>query len=596
MQNAETIFKIYCVRGKRGLPLERIYRQLFNPSLYLIAYANIYGNRGAMTKGMDGQTVDGMSLQRIERIITKLKCESYQWTPVRRVYIPKKNGKTRPLGIPTWSDKLLQEVIRLLLESYYEPKFSDHSHGFRPQKGCHTALRDLKHQSSKGTKWFIEGDIKGCFDNIDQSILLEILGKDIKDNRFLRLLYNMLKAGYCEQWRYHPSYSGTPQGGIISPLLANIYLDQLDQHVEEILKPIYNKGKSRRRNKKWYIACNRVRYHKKKGNYKELKKWEKIRRSIPSQDPYDPDFKRLKYVRYADDFIFSFAGSKQEAKEIKEHLRKFLKENLHLELSQEKTLITHAKTERAKFLGYEIHTQYSGSKLSPNGNRCVNGALAFKVPLKVIDEACKKYMKKGRPMHRPELTVNSDYEIVRQFQWHYAGLLNYYIMAHNLGAFSKLLHVMSKSLLCTLADKHKSNIAKMWRKHKDKVETPHGIRRCISAIVQREGKSPLIARFGGIPMVRKPSAFIKDRVPIRRPRRTEILQRLLANKCEVCGSTEWIEVHHIHKLSNINKKGRKQLPDWAKIMITRKRKTLVVCQSCHKLIHAGKPLPRKPSG
>lgn len=596
MQNAETIFKIYCERGKRGLPLERIYRQLFNPSLYLIAYANIYGNRGAMTKGMDGQTVDGMSLQRIERIISKLKSESYRWTPVRRVHIPKKNGKTRPLGIPTWSDKLLQEVIRLLLESYYEPKFSDRSHGFRPKRGCHTALRDLVGQSSKGTKWFIEGDIKGCFDNIDQTILLDILGKDIKDNRFLRLLYNMLKAGYCEQWRYHPSYSGTPQGGIISPLLANIYLDQLDQHVEGILKPMYTKGKTRRRTKEWYRATNKVRYHKRKGNYKELKTWEKIRRTIPCLDPYDPNFKRLNYVRYADDFILSFAGSKLEANEIKELLRKFLKQNLHLELSPEKTLITHAKTERAKFLGYEIHAQYSGTKLSPNGDRCVNGALALKVPLNVIDEACKKYMKKGIPMHRPEIAADSDYDIVRQYQWHYAGLLNYYIMAHNIGSFSKLLHVMSKSLLCTLANKHKSNIAKMWHKHKDKVETPHGIRRCISAVVRRENKPSLIARFGGIPMIRQTKAILKDRVPIRRPRRTEILQRLLANECEVCGSKEKIEVHHIRKLSDINKKGHKQLPDWAKIMITRKRKTLVVCQSCHKLIHAGKPLPRKSSG
>lgn len=595
MQNAETILKVYYDRGKRGLPLERIYRQLFNPNLFLTAYANIYSNRGSMTVGTNGETVDGMSLRRIERIISKLKNESYHWTPVRRVNIPKKNGKTRPLGIPTWSDKLVQEVIRLLLESYYEPQFSDHSHGFRPDRGCHTALRDIVY-NGKGSKWFIEGDIKGCFDNIDQNILLDILRKDIKDNRFIRLIRNMLRAGYCEQWKYYASYSGTPQGGVISPLLANIYLDQFDKYVEAMLIPTYTRGIRRKEFKKWTTVRNKIRYARKKGRYQDAKKWEKVRRTLPCVDPDDPDFRRLRYFRYADDFILTFIGSKSEAYEIKAKIGIFLRKNLNLELSQEKTLVTHAQTQRAKFLGYEIHAQHANNKLDSRGARSVNGVLALKVPNSVIDNACKKYLKKGKPTHRRELSADSDYDIVRQYQWHYAGLINYYIMATNISSFSKLNAVMYKSLLCTLANKHKTSNAKIWRKHKDKVNTPHGIRRCLSVIYKREGKRPLIARFGGIPFIRKPYAILKDRVPIRRPRRTEILQRLLANECEVCGSTERIEVHHIRKLSDINKKDKKQLPLWAKMMIIRQRKTLVVCQSCHDLIHAGKPLPRKPSG
>jgi group II intron reverse transcriptase/maturase len=216
MRDAETTLAIIRERGKEGLLLEDVYRRLYNPDLYLRAYGRIYRNAGAMTEGTTDETVDGMSQRKIEDTIELLRNERYRWTPVRRVLIPKKNGKTRPLGIPTWSDKLLQEVMRSILEAYYEPQFSTHSHGFRPERGCHTALREIFCTWS-GTVWFIEGDIKGCFDNIDHSILLSILRERIHDNRFLNLVTNLLKAGYLEQWTYRPTLSGTPQGGIVAP-------------------------------------------------------------------------------------------------------------------------------------------------------------------------------------------------------------------------------------------------------------------------------------------------------------------------------------------------------------------------------------------
>jgi retron-type reverse transcriptase len=217
MRDADTILTIIRERGGRGLPLEDVYRQLYNPALYLRAYGRIYRNDGAMTHGVTVETVDGMSLEKIQAIIESLKAERYRWTPVRRTYIEKKGStKLRPLGIPTWSDKLLQEVVRSLLEAYYEPQFSPSSHGFRPGLGCHTALTTIQRRWS-ATTWFIEGDISKCFDSLGHPTLLAILSEKIHDNRFLRLIENLLKAGYLEDWKYGHTFSGAPQGGVATP-------------------------------------------------------------------------------------------------------------------------------------------------------------------------------------------------------------------------------------------------------------------------------------------------------------------------------------------------------------------------------------------
>jgi retron-type reverse transcriptase len=213
MQTATTVLEIIHERGKKGLPLQRLYRQLFNPELYLCAYGKIYRNDGALTPGVTRETVDGMSLDKIGAIIETLRYECYRWTPVRRVYIDKKGapGKRRPLGLPTWSDKLLQEVIRMLLEAYYEPQFSPRSHGFRPGRGCHSALAEI-YDTWRGTTWFIEGDITDCCGSLDHKVMTSILSEKIHDNRFLRLIDGLLQAGYLEDWRYHETLSGAPQG------------------------------------------------------------------------------------------------------------------------------------------------------------------------------------------------------------------------------------------------------------------------------------------------------------------------------------------------------------------------------------------------
>lgn len=591
MRNAETVLAIIQERGKRGLPLEDIYRQLFNPDLYLRAYARLYSNKGAMSKGTTSETVDGMSLKKIEAIIDALRHERYRWTPVRRVYIPKKNGKQRPLGVPTWSDKLLQEVIRLILEAYYEPQMSDHSHGFRPERGCHTALTEIKHTWT-GTIWFIEGDISGCFDNIDHDILLSLLKERLHDARFIRLLEGLLKAGYLEEWRYHHTLSGTPQGGVVSPILANIYLHQLDHFVETLLLPAYNRKEERTRNTAYRKIEGRIRRLKAQGKRKEITKLKRQRRKLPARDPFDVDYRRLRYVRYADDFLLGFAGPKAEAEEIRERLKQFLRESLKLELSQEKTLITHARTSAARFLGYEIATCHADDKLTATKwSRNVNGRIELRVPVQVIEEHCGRYMAHGKPTHRMELTHLSDFAIVEQYQWKYRGLVQYYALAVNIAWLNKLRWVMRTSLLKTLARKHKSSVSAMARQYQSTTETPYGSMACLEVTLDRGAeKKPLSARFGGIPLRRQEQAILSDSrpFPVVIPR-NEVVKRLLRNTCEICGSKENISVHHIRALKDLTRKGRKEKPAWMHVMAAMRRKTLVVCAQCHWAIHTGTP-------
>ena len=266
MQDAETVLNVIRERGERGLPLENIYRLLYNRNLYLRAYGRIYSNQGATTKGTTAETVDGMSLAKIDRIIDELRYERFRWTQVKRVNLPKPNGGARPLGRPTWTDKLLQEVIRMILEAYYEPQFSDRSHGFRPHRGCRTALSNVVNYWS-GVRWFVEGDIKGCFDNIDHEVMLSVLGEKLHDNRFPRLLKHLLKAGYVEGWKYDRTLSGTPQGGVVSPILGNIYLDRLDRLVENVLIPVHTRGSDRRSNPEYTCLRNRMAYHRNVGHH-----------------------------------------------------------------------------------------------------------------------------------------------------------------------------------------------------------------------------------------------------------------------------------------------------------------------------------------
>lgn len=603
MQKAEIVFDIYRQRGSHGLPLEGIYRQLFNSDLYLRAYGRIYQNAGAMTRGITGETADGMSRAKIDAIIAELREERFRWTPVRRVEIPKRNGRMRPLGIPTWKDKLLQEVMRSLLNAYYEPQFSNSSHGFRPGRGCHTALTAIA-DTWAGTKWFIEGDIKGCYDNIDHTVLLSILREKIHDSRFIRLVEQLLKAGYVQDWKRHPTFSGTPQGGITSPILSNIYLDRLDKFVEQILIPEYTRGKQRKSNPAYEQKRWEARRLSRAGRAKEAVACKKQLRQLPSKDPNDPDYRRLHYVRYADDFLLGFIGPKEEAEAIKERLARFLCETLKLELSAEKTLTTHATEQAARFLGYEVVSQRCDTKMhlvhrvgqpKPYRKRAINSVIALRLPADVVERRCALYMRDGKPIHRTELQEDSDFSIVAAYQLEYRGYVEYYALAQNIGWLNKLRWVMEVSLLKTLAGKYRTSVNKMARRYRATVQTEEGPRSCLEVKVVREGKAPLIARFGGLLLRRKKTAVLIDRMLTRRrPEGVELLQRLQADRCEICKSTEEVQVHHIRKLADLNAKGQGEPPPWKFMMAARRRKTLVLCRECHAAVHAGRPT-RQPA-
>jgi group II intron reverse transcriptase/maturase len=584
MQEAEVVLGVLRERGRKGLPCAQLYRQMFNKELYLLAYGNIYSNSGAMTPGASTETADGMSEEKIGQIIEAMRYERYRFAPARRTYIPKKNGKLRPLGLPSWSDKLVGEVVRLLLEAYYEPGFSDLSHGFRKGRGCHTALQKIR-DTWTGTVWFIEGDISDCFGSLSHEILLGILAEKIHDQRFLRLIRNMLKAGYLEDWEYRETLSGCPQGGVVSPILSNIYLHKLDEFVEQELIPQYTRGSGRKVNPEYKRMHRRMTSARARRDRAAVRDLRKRLREIPYGDPMDPGYRRLKYIRYADDHILGFIGPKAEAEQIKARLARFLRETLELELNQQKTLITRARSQPARFLGYHVRVQHCNAKIT-RGQRSVNGNIALRVPPDVIRAQCARYRKHGKPWYRSRLQNLDDYDIVRTYGAEYRGVVNYYLLAQDVSRLHDLQWNAETSMLKTLALKHRSTVTKMAARHKAKIETSDGLRTCFEARKHREGRKDLVARFGGIILRQNRRAVIRDPAPgpPLYPRK-ELIRRLRKRECELCETGATVAVHQVTGLKELGRPGTGQ-PAWAALMAKMRRKTLIVCAACHEYIHA----------
>ena len=502
MRNPENVLISLTEHSKqKDYKYERLYRLLYNEEMYLIAYQNIYSNDGSMTKGTDKQTVDGMSIERIQKIILSLKDESYQPKPARRTYIPKKNGKLRPLGIPSFEDKLLQEVIRMILEAIYEGYFEQTSHGFRPNRSCHTALNKIQ-KTFTGVKWFIEGDIKGFFDNINHNTLIGIMRERI--------------------------------------------------------------------------------------NIREL---EKERVNIPQSDPMDSGYARLHYVRYADDWLCGVIGSKKDCITIKEDFKKFLSEKLQLELSEEKTLITNAQ-KSAKFLSYEIRIRNSNLTKRDKVGRLVRNYTG-RVVLEVSSDTIKKHLintgamkmiyHNGKEIWKPKALYRlkdcDDLEILDYYNSMIRGFYNYYCIANNSSIINSYKYIMEYSMYKTYDTKYRTSIHKVIEKFRVgknfavKFHNAKGIENM--RVFYNQG------------FKRQKKAFLpnEDSIPnsIKYFSSTNLIDRLKAKECEICGKTNTpIEIHHIHRLKNLQGKSF-----WETLMIARKRKTLALCRSCHKKLHCG---------
>ena len=600
MRNPETILNSLSAHSNDvHYKYERLYRILFNEQMFYVAYQRIYAKPGNMIPGSDGKTIDGMSIERIGHLIAALKDESYMPTPARRVYIPKKNGKKRPLGIPSIEDKMVQEVVRLILEAIYEGHFENTSHGFRPRRSCQTALRSIQNLFT-GANWFIEGDIKGFFDNIDHHILIDTLRERISDERFIRLIWKFLKAGYIEDFTFHNTYSGTPQGGIISPILANIYLDKFDKYMREYAES-FDKGKKRRGNplhakysRKAIRLRKAIRNTTDEGIKRELlsqlKDAEAMTRKVSASMAMDSTYKRLKYIRYADDFLIGVIGSKEDCAKMKEDFTIYMRDKLKLELSEEKTLITNAQ-ESAKFLGYEISIRKSEAmKRNKQGwlKRPFSGRIMLTLPIATVQKkllelkAMELRVINGKEiwyaMPRNYLTKEDPATICTRYTTEIRGLYQYYRIADNISyAGNKFGYIMRYSFCKTLAKKLNSSTAKVIRKYKrdhdlaipyqtKKGETKFRIFYNDGFAKQEPNKDATCDNL--------PNTFV---LPY-----PTIAERLMEHKCELCGATNVQTLtYQVRKLKGLNPN-----TEWHRIMIRTWRKTLVVCEHCNVKIHA----------
>lgn len=589
--------------SKRDKRINGLFRLLEDRVLWHEAYANIYANKGAITAGVDGVTLDGFSEGRVAAIRARLKNGTYRFQPTRRVYIPKKTGKKRPLGISSGDDKLVQEVVRIILERIYEPIFEETSHGFRPGHSPHTALTQIGDQWH-GIKWLVDMDIRDYFTTINHDLLMSFLAKKIEDKRFLCLIQAMLDAGYLEEWSYHATYSGVPQGSIVSPVLANVYLHELDLFMKNVKKD-FNRGKSRRKNLPYKRYCGKIERLRKKGDrlkgkegkeqelqaiQQEIRRVDHLRKQLPSSDPFDEGYKRLVYCRFADDFAIGIIGSFADAEAVRQQVTTFIQETLKLTIAEEKSHIRHSKKGMI-FVGYEVKT-YSGERVVKvkRGTRhttfkSVSERIQLHIPKEKLAKFCatKGYgdYETTQAIHKKEWTQSSDAEIILAYNAELRGLANYYALALNAKTvMHKLAQIWRVSLLKTLANKHKTSVNKVAKR----LKTEDGY----ALMVPGEKKTRIIRIFRlkdlRTPLPSDPSIDTQPNVSIWTLSRSEVIKRLNRGQCEYCETKQGpFEVHHIRKMKDVAK--GKAL--WQQLMAAKNRKTLILCQRCHHQLHAG---------
>jgi group II intron reverse transcriptase/maturase len=569
---------------------------MYKEDLYIVAYERIKSAPGNMTPGSDGKTLDGISLKEIQTIIQEMQTEQFQFKAVRTVYIPKVNGKMRKLGIPSTCDKIVQEVIRIILECIYDspdgPYFHESSHGFRPDRSCHTALREIRGKWP-ALNWFLEGDIQACFDAIDHNVLVSLLHKKIRDERFLNLIWKLLRAGYLDlQEARHDSLAGTPQGGLASPILANVYLHELDEKVEEIRKRLERGGKRKRLNPLWRkLSAQKLRLVREGATRtKEFRQLVQCIRSIPAVEVNDPNFIRLKYLRYADDWLIGICGPRTLAEQVKEELKSFLGQHLKLTLSEEKTQITHARKEQARFLGTRLAIGREGAQrvvTTNNGSgrpiqrRSTGSEMVMTAPK---DELIKKLHAKGfcTVTGQPTTKLGWIYldadQIIVLFNGINRGIQNYYRFADNFGQLAQVQYILKFSLAKTLAAKYKRSVKHIFRRFGQNPTV---------TIKAKDGKRDRrIAFSSNSDWKKQRNGFQVGQEKVDRLQWSITLRTRskLGMPCCICNSVTQVEMHHVR---HIRKTGGKKPVGVNAILQLMNRKQIPVCKTCHQKIHRG---------
>nr|QWK44264.1 hypothetical protein [Hedophyllum nigripes] len=549
---------------------ERILSLVSSYDMLEAAYIKIKSKPGNMTKGVDGKTLDGVNVDWLKSLSRDVGSGSYKPLPSRRVLIPKPQGGERPLGIPSPRDKVVQESIRTVLQAIYEPSFIACSHGFRPGRSCHTALKEVK-LTFANTTWFIEGDIEKCFDSIDHRVLSTLLERRIKDKGFMDLYWKMVKVGYMSFGKINQPDKGTPQGSVVSPLLSNIYLHELDNWMTR-RKESFDKGTRRKANPVY------TKYVRVAGGASGAR-----RLNIPSVDPLDPNFKRLRYVRYADDFLIGIIGSKTDGICLIKELKEFLYDTLKLDLNLTKTKLTHTMSEKAYFLGTWVKIiPVSGFQIKKNKSgkiTRVSSRPQLRVPLKLLVDRLehKGFLsaKSHTPTRQGWLVAFTPYQIVDYYNRVYMGLANYYSFADDYSLLQRIHYILKTSCVLTLAGKLKLGTKK-------KVYSKFGT----NIIIKEKEKVvgifrpyvPHKPRFNH--SVYDPMKSMEAYFSFRT--KAYVLQ---SKNCCICGSSENIELHHVRHL---RKMGNVANSDYLlRQMSTINRKQIPVCKACHISIHKG---------
>jgi group II intron reverse transcriptase/maturase len=566
-----------------------LYGILYKEDIYVAAYENI------KSKPCNVE-LDSFSTDQIQKIITQIKTEAYKFSPSTRIWIPKPGRiDKRPIDIGAVKDKIVLECIRIILEAVYEPTLAKEVHGFRINKSCHSALRDVRTQF-RSTKWFIEGDLSKFFNSIDHEILIGKLARKIEDQRFLNLIRKSLNAGYYEFKIYKNDLIGVPQGNIISPILSNIYLQDFDEFILK-LKEEFTIGTRRAPNSEYTELYNKVanlrrrRKPKTPEEFLELKTLHSSLLKIDSLNYKDPNYKRLNYIRYADDWLIGLIGSLEDAMTIKEKIKAFLKENLKINLNEDKTLITHSANEEALFLGTLIQCpiykeQRFISKELKSGitvkQRIGCGHVTLKAPADRLINKLKnagfcdgggKSLPKFQWMQYEHGTILDLYNAVIR------GIFNYYSFIDNVLVLARIYYILKSSAAKLLAAKYSLGTqAKVYKKFGNSLKFIDKVR--------GNKEHTLYARtsWKRSPMDFKVSSKddVQTIIPALYARR--VTRTRLFDDCVICGSTENIEMHHVKHLRKMG--GNLSVKE--KSMVSMNRKQIPVCKACHVDIHAGR--------